>query len=175
MMVLLDSDERALQEAVLFGPPLGPDGAPPAAAAGVQPRALRFVDVPPPALGGQPRPDARYNAAYAVLHTHVQVLLAAAGAPATSTQADALLALLDADRDPPIVDRDRTLDGLGGDSWKASPASCAGSERSLGLRGPRPVPAPSNCAATPNSWACRSSSAVVAIHRAAQGGDVCLS
>ena len=70
MMVLLDSDERALQEAVLFGPPpLGPDAAPLQRLLAFGRERLRFVDVHRQLLSEANRdPDARYNAAYAVLH-----------------------------------------------------------------------------------------------------------
>jgi len=122
MMVLLDSDERALQEAVLFGPPpLGPDAPPLQRLLAFGRERLRFVDVHRELLSEANRdPDARYNAAYAVLHTHVRVLLAAAGSTGDlDAQADALLALLDADYvNRQLVDRDRTLDGLG-DSWES--------------------------------------------------------
>ena len=122
MMVLLDSDERALQEAVLFGPPpLGPDAAPLQRLLAFGRERLRFVDVHRQLLSEANRdPDARYNAAYAVLHTHVRVLLAAAGSTGDlDAQADALLALLDADYvTRQLVDRDRTLDGLG-DAWES--------------------------------------------------------
>ncbi len=122
MMVLLDSDERALQEAVLFGPPpLGPDAAPLQRLLAFGRERLRFVDVHRQLLSEANRdPDARYNAAYAVLHTHVRVLLAAAGSTGDlDLQADALLALLDADYvTRQLVDRDRTLDGLG-DAWES--------------------------------------------------------
>ena len=122
MMVLLDSDERALQEAVLFGPPpLGPDAPPLQRLLAFGRERLRFVDVHRELLSEANRdPDARYNAAYAVLHTHVRVLLAAAGSTGDlDAQADALLALLDADYvNRQLVDRGRTLDGLG-DSWES--------------------------------------------------------
>ena len=122
MMVLLDSDERALQEAVLFGPPpLGPDAPPLQRLLAFGRERLRFVDVHRELLSEANRdPDARYNAAYAVLHTHVRLLLDAAGSTGDlDAQADALLALLDADYvTRQLAVRGRTLDGLG-DAWES--------------------------------------------------------
>ena len=100
MIELLDEDERALQQAFLFGPPpLGP-GAPALDRLLAFGRArLRFVHLHRAVLAQVSRdPQARYNAAFAVLHTHVRMLLAAANSSGDlDTQADALLALLDAD------------------------------------------------------------------------------
>lgn len=122
MMVLLDSDERALQQALLFGPPpLGPDTAPLPRLLAFGRERLRFVDVHRELLSEANRdPDARYNAAYAVLHTHVRLLLDAAGSTGDlDAQADALLALLDADYvTRQLAVRGRTLDGLG-DAWES--------------------------------------------------------
>ena len=120
MMVLLDADERALQQAVLFGPPpLGPDAAPLQRLLAFGRERLRFVDVHRELLSEANRdPAARYNAAFAVLHTHVRLLLDAAGSTGDlDAQADALLALLDADYvSRQIADRGRTLDELA-DAW----------------------------------------------------------
>ncbi len=54
------------------------------------------------------------------MHTHVRVLLEAAGSTGDlDAQADALLALLDADYvTRQLVDRGRTLDALG-DAWES--------------------------------------------------------
>ena len=122
MMVLLDEDERAMQHAVLFGPPpLGPDAAPLQRLLAFGRERLRFVDTHRELLSEANRdPDARYNAAFAVMHTHVRVLLDAAGSTGDlDAQADALLALLDADYiTRQLVDRGRTLDTLG-DAWES--------------------------------------------------------
>ncbi len=122
MMVLLDADERALQRAVLFGPPpLGPDAAPLQRLVAFGRERLRFVDVHRELLSEANRdPDARYNAAFAVMHTHVRLLLDAAGSTGDlDAQADALLALLDADYvTRQLTGRGRTLDALG-DAWES--------------------------------------------------------
>ena len=122
MMVLLDADERALQHAVLFGPPpLGPDAPPLQRLLAFGRERLRFVDTHRELLSEANRdPDARYNAPFAVMHTHVRVLLDAAGSTGDlDAQADALLALLDADYvTRQLVDRGRTLDTLG-DAWES--------------------------------------------------------
>ena len=122
MMVLLDEDERALQHAVLFGPPpLGPDAAPLQRLLAFGRERLRFVDTHRELLSEVNRdPDARYNAPFAVMHTHVRVLLVAAGSTGDlDAQADALLALLDADYvTRQLVDRGHTLDTLG-DAWES--------------------------------------------------------
>lgn len=97
---LLDEDERELQQAFMFGPPpLGPQAPPLQRLLAFGRERLSFVDAH---LGvliqiGRDR-NARYNAASQVLHTHVRTLLDAA--PSTGnldTQADALLALLQAE------------------------------------------------------------------------------
>ena len=99
MLELLDEAEAALQQAFLFGPPpLGP-GAPPLDRLLAFGRArLNFVDTHRAVLAEVSRdPQARYNAAFGVLHTHVRMLLAAADSSGDlDAQADALLALLDA-------------------------------------------------------------------------------
>jgi len=122
MMVLLDEDERALQHAVLFGPPpLGPDAAPVQRLLAFGRERLRFVDTHRELLSEANRdPDARYNASFAVMHTHVRVLLDAAGGTGDlDAQADALLALLDADYiTRQLVDRGHTLDTLC-DAWES--------------------------------------------------------
>ncbi len=122
MMVLLDADERALQRAVLFGPPpLGPDAAPLQRLVAFGRERLRFVDVHRELLSEANRdPDARYNAAFAVMHTHVRLLLDAAGSTGDlDAQADALLALLDADYvTRQLAVRGRTLDALGA-AWES--------------------------------------------------------
>ena len=116
MIELLDEDERAMQHAFMFGPsPLGP-GAPPLerllAFGGER---LRFVHLHRAVLAEVNRdPDAHYNAAFAVLHVHVRTLLAAAESTGDhDAQADALLALLDADYvSYQRENRGQTLDSL---------------------------------------------------------------
>lgn len=100
MIELLDEDERAMQQAFLFGPPpLGPQGAPLDRLLAFGRERLRFVDTHRAVLAQVNRdPEARYNAVFAVLHTHVRVLLeSAASTGDLDAQADALLALLDVD------------------------------------------------------------------------------
>ncbi len=100
MMVLLDEDERALQQAYLFGPPpLGPDAPPLQRLLAFGHERLRFVKAHRELLSEANRdPDSRYNAPFAVMRTHVRVLLQAAGTTGdVDAQADALLALLDPD------------------------------------------------------------------------------
>lgn len=98
MVELLDEDERALQQQFMFGPPPLGQGAPPTerlvAFGGAR---LQFVQRHLGVLAEVGRdPAARYNAAFAVLHAHVRMLLASAGTSGDlDAQADALLALLD--------------------------------------------------------------------------------
>lgn len=100
MIELLDEDEREMQQALLFGPPpLGPGAPPLERLLAFGRERLRFVHAHAAILAEVNRdPEARYNAVFAVLHTHVRVLLAAAESSGDlDAQADALLALLDAD------------------------------------------------------------------------------
>ena len=100
MMVLLDEDEQASQQAFLFGPPpLGP-GAPPLdrlVAFGRE--RIRFAHAHRALLSAANRdPQTRHNAPAMVQRTHVRVLLKAADTTGDlDAQTDALLALLDAD------------------------------------------------------------------------------
>ena len=100
MLVLLDEDEQALQQAFLFGPPpLGPS-APPLDRLLAYGRArLKFVCEHRSLLRDAGRdPQTRYNAPHTLHRTHVRVLLEEAGTTGSlDAQADALLALLDAD------------------------------------------------------------------------------
>jgi AcrR family transcriptional regulator len=100
MLVLLDEDEQAHQQAFLFGPPpLGP-GAPPLDRLLAYGRArLTFVDEHRSLLRDAGRdPQTRYNAPHTLHRAHVRVLLEAAGSTGNlDAQADALMALLDAD------------------------------------------------------------------------------
>jgi AcrR family transcriptional regulator len=116
MMVLLDEDEKALQQAFMFGPPpLGP-GAPPLdrlIAFGRE--RLAFVQRHHTLLCQANRdPGSRYNAPFLVLHTHLRLLLTDAKTSGDlDAQADALLQLLD----PYYVnfqlsDRRRTIETL---------------------------------------------------------------
>lgn len=100
MIELLDEDERAMQQAFLFGPPpLGPQAPPLQRLLAFGRERLRFVQAHRAILEDVNRdPAARYNAAFSVLHTHVRVLLnSAASTGELDAQADALLALLDVD------------------------------------------------------------------------------
>ena len=122
MLVLLDDDEQALQRAFLFGdPPLGP-GAPPLDRLLAYGRArLKFVDEHRSLLQDAGRdPQTRNNAPHAVQRTHVRVLLEAAGTTGNlDVQADALLALLDADYVAYQLDgAGLGLDALG-DAWES--------------------------------------------------------
>ena len=81
MIVLLDEDEKAEQQAFLFGPPpLGP-GAPPAGAtAGLRPGPAEFRQrTPRAAVGRQPRPADAVQRAGDAAPPHVTVLLEDAG------------------------------------------------------------------------------------------------
>lgn len=100
MIELLDEDERAMQQALLYGPPpLGPDAPPLQRLLAFGRERLRFVHAHREVLSQVNRdPNARYNAVFAVMHTHVRMLLESAGTTGDlDAQADALLALLDAD------------------------------------------------------------------------------
>jgi AcrR family transcriptional regulator len=122
MMVLLDEDERASQQAFLFGPPpLGPDAPPLDRLLAFGRDRLRFAHVHHELLSAANRdPQTRYNAAGEVLRTHVRMLLASAGTTGNlDTQTDALLALLDADYvEHQLRDRGQTLQTLG-DAWES--------------------------------------------------------
>jgi AcrR family transcriptional regulator len=116
MIELLDEDERAVQQAFLFGPPpLGPLAPPLRRLLAFGRQRLRFVVDHRAILEEVHRdPDARYNAVLSVLHTHVRVLLKAAESSGDlDMQADALLALLDVDYVVHQMDsRGQTVDGM---------------------------------------------------------------
>ncbi len=116
MIELLDEDERAMQQALMFGPPpLGPDAPPLERLLAFGSARLKFVHDHRAVLEEANRdPGARYNAVFAVLHTHVRVLLgAAASSGDLDAQADALLALLDVDYVAREMDsRGKTLNAL---------------------------------------------------------------
>jgi AcrR family transcriptional regulator len=122
MMVLLDEDEQAMQQAFMFGPPpLGPDAPPLDRLVAFGRERLRFVNTHRELLSAANRdPQSRFGAAAAVQHTHVRMLLATAGTTGDlDTQTDALLALLEADYlDYHLVARDQSLQALG-DAWES--------------------------------------------------------
>ena len=126
MMVLLDEDERASQQAFLFGPPpLGPDAPPLDRLLAFGRDRLRFAHVHHVLLSAANRdPLSRYgspvNAPYLVLRMHVRMLLASAGTTGNlDAQTDALLALLDADYvEHQLTVGDQTLQALG-DRWES--------------------------------------------------------
>lgn len=121
MIELLDEDERAMQQAFLFGPPpLGPQAPPLQRLLAFGRDRLRFVHAHQGVLAEVHRdPNTRYTAAVALLHTHVRVLLAvAASSGDLDAQADALLALLDVDYVEHQLQAGRTLDDLAG-AWES--------------------------------------------------------
>ncbi|MCG7593810.1 TetR/AcrR family transcriptional regulator [Mycobacterium sp. C3-094] len=121
MIVLLDEDEKAQQQAILFGPPpLGPGAAPLDRLIAYGRERLCFVNSHHALLSDVGRdPQMRFNAPMMLHHRHVRVLLEEAGTTGDlDAQATALLALLDADYvRHETTDRGRTLDQLG-DSWE---------------------------------------------------------
>jgi AcrR family transcriptional regulator len=121
MIVLLDEDEKAEQQAFLFGPPpLGP-GAPPLDRLLAYGRdRLTFVQDHHALLSDANRdPQMRFNAPATLHHRHVAVLLEDAGTTGDiDAQAAALLALLDPDYvHHQINERGATLKSLG-DAWE---------------------------------------------------------
>jgi AcrR family transcriptional regulator len=122
MMVLLDEDEQAMQQAFMFGPPpLGPDASPVERLVAFGRERLRFVNTHRELLAAANRdPQSRFGAAAAVQHTHVRMLLASADTTGDlNAQTDALLALLEADYlNYQLIARDQTLQALG-DAWES--------------------------------------------------------
>jgi AcrR family transcriptional regulator len=122
MMVLLDEDERASQQAFLFGPPpLGPDAAPMDRLVAFGRERIGFVHTHHELLSAANRdPRTRYGPPAAVLRTHVRVLLASARTTGDlDAQIDALLALLDADYvEHQLNDGGHTLDTLAA-AWES--------------------------------------------------------
>ena len=122
MTVLLDEDERALQQAFLFGPPpLGPDAPPLDRVAAFGRARLSFVHTHHALLSAAGRdPQTRYNPAAMVIRTHLRVLLQSAGTTGNlDVQTDALLALLDADYvEHQLGSRGHSLGTLG-DAWES--------------------------------------------------------
>ncbi|MGV0678068.1 TetR family transcriptional regulator [Mycolicibacterium fortuitum] len=115
MMVLLDEDETAEQNAFMFGPPpLGP-GAPPLErllAYGAD--RLRFVHCHQALLSDAIRdPALRYTGPFTLHRTHVRMLLETAGTTGDlDAQADALISLLDPDYLTHQLSLGRSLDEL---------------------------------------------------------------
>lgn len=122
MMVLLDEDERALQQAFMFGPPpLGPDAPPLDRMLAFGRARLRFAHNHHALLTAANRdPQIRHNAPAMVIRTHVQMLLTSAGTTGNlDAQTDALLALLDADYvEHQLNNHGHTLQTLG-DAWES--------------------------------------------------------
>jgi AcrR family transcriptional regulator len=121
MMVLLDEDEKVAQEAFLFGPPpLGPGAAPLERLLAYGRARLEFVHTHHGLLSDAARdPQTRFNAPFTLQRTHIRMLLGAAGTTGDlDAQADALLALMDADYvHHQLVDHAKTLQMLG-DAWE---------------------------------------------------------
>lgn len=122
MMVLLDEDERANQEAFLFGPPpLGPDAPPMDRLVAFGRERVRFAHTHHALLSAANRdPELRYGPPATVLRTHVRLLLSSAGTTGNlGAQTDALLALLDADYvEHRLNNGGHTVETLG-DAWES--------------------------------------------------------
>jgi AcrR family transcriptional regulator len=126
MMVLLDQDEQASQQAFLFGPPpLGPDAPPLERLLAFGRDRLRFAHTHHELLSAanrdsQTRYGSPVNAPYMVLRMHVRVLLSSAGTTGNlDAQTDALLALLDVDYiEHQLADYGHTLQTVG-DGWES--------------------------------------------------------
>jgi len=122
MMVLLDEDEKAEQQAFMFGPPpLGP-GAPALERLLAYGRdRLQFVHTHHALISESNRdPQMRFNEPMMLHHRHIRVLLEDAGTTGDlDAQAYALHALLDADYVQfQMTARGRTLEQLG-DGWES--------------------------------------------------------
>ena len=122
MIVLLDEDEQDLQRAFLSGPaPLGPSALPLDRLLAYGRARLTFVVEHLRVLCDAARdPQTRYNALATLHRTHIRVLLQAAGTSGDlDAQADALLALLDADYVAhQLEDVGRSPDQLG-EAWES--------------------------------------------------------
>jgi AcrR family transcriptional regulator len=122
MMVLLDEDERASQQAFLFGPPpLGPDAAPLDRLVAFGRERICFVHTHHELLSEANRdPLTRYGPPAAVNRTHVRVLLQAANTTGDlDAQTDALLCLLEVDYvEHQLNHGGHTLETLG-DAWES--------------------------------------------------------
>jgi len=122
MLVLLDEDEKAEQQAMMFGPPpLGP-GAPPLERLLAYGRdRLKFVHTHHALLSDANRdPQMRFNEPMMLHHRHIRVVLEDAGTTGDlDAQAFALLALLDADYvHRQLTERGQMLEQLG-DAWES--------------------------------------------------------
>ncbi len=122
MMVLLDEDERASQQAFLFGPPpLGPDAPPLDRLVAFGRERICFVHTHHALLSAvNSDSQHRYNAPAMVQRTHVRVLLQEAHTTGDlAAQAEALLALLDVDYvEHQLNEGGHTLQSLG-DAWES--------------------------------------------------------
>jgi AcrR family transcriptional regulator len=122
MMVLLDEDEQANQQAFMFGPPpLGPDAPPLDRLLAFGRARLRFAHTHRELLvAANSDPHSRFGAPAMVLHTHVRMLLATAGTTGDlDAQTAALLMLLEADYvEHQLKERDQSLQALG-DAWES--------------------------------------------------------
>jgi len=122
MMVLLDEDERASQQAFLFGPPpLGPDAPPLDRLLAFGRERMCFVHAHHALLSAASRdPHTRFSPPAAVNRTHVRLLLTSAQTTGDlDAQTDALLALLEADYvEHQLNHGGHTLDTLG-DAWES--------------------------------------------------------
>ncbi|MFW0150062.1 TetR/AcrR family transcriptional regulator [Mycobacterium sp. smrl_JER01] len=122
MIVLLDEDEKAQQQAFLFGPPpLGPQAPPLQRLLAYGRERLQFVETHHALLSDVGRdPQMKFNAPMTLHHRHVRLLLESAGTTGDlDAQAAALLALLDADYvHHQLHDENRTLTDLG-DAWES--------------------------------------------------------
>ena len=180
MLVLLDEDEKAEQQAFMFGPaPLGP-GAPPLERLIAYGRErLRFVGSHRALLSDAGRdPQTRFNPPATLHRSHVRMLLASAGTTGDlAAQADALTALLDADYvTHQVTDIDRSTGGAGRCVGVVGPQALRVVKMMTALdpaRRPRPVPRRrSSCGAVPNSRTAGDRRRQRRSDRAAQGRHV---
>lgn len=122
MIVLLDESEKAEQQAFMFGPPpLGPGAAPIERLLAYGRERLRFAWDHRALLSDVGRdPQMRFNAPSMLHHSHVRMLLDTAGTTGDlDAQADALLALLDAETvTHQVIDLQRSLE-MQGDAWES--------------------------------------------------------
>lgn len=122
MTVLLDEDERASQQAFLFGPPpLGPDAPPLDRLVAFGRARIRFAHTHHELLSAAHRdPSRRFGPPAAVMRTHVRVLLQSADTTGDlDAQTDALLALLEADYvEHQLNNGGHTVETLG-DAWES--------------------------------------------------------
>ena len=121
MIVLLDEDEKAEQQAFMFGPPpLGPGAPPLQRLLAFGRRRLHYSWDHRALLSDAGRdPQMRFSAPWMLQRTHVRMLLATAGTTGNLVaQADALLALLDADAVTyQVLEEQRSLE-VQGEAWE---------------------------------------------------------